>query len=221
MSKNEKNVPTTDTDFNDVQAVIAEKVAANIINWGIDPNWFNNTFLPARQKWERAWIPYKDKSQRTPLITFEKNQARKEYEPHLRLLVKNLEINTLVTNEERASMGILPPKPRTPVSVPTSRPSLYIKTDMPTEITIDFRDYESTSRAKPAGVHGIEIKYAMLDFQPKDPEELIHSVFDTRSPYTLKFNGHDRGKTVYIAGRWENTKGEKGPWCDIITVIIP
>jgi hypothetical protein len=30
-----------------------------------------------------------------------------------------------------------------------------------------------------------------------------------------------RGKTVYFALRWENTRGEKGPWSEIMSAIIP
>jgi hypothetical protein len=31
----------------------------------------------------------------------------------------------------------------------------------------------------------------------------------------------ERGKPVYYAGRWQNEKGEKGPWGDIVSAIIP
>jgi hypothetical protein len=54
-----------------------------------------------------------------------------------------------------------------------------------------------------------------------DADELVHSSFDTHTPFKLKFNGHERGKTVYFALRWENTRGEKGPWSAVISAIIP
>jgi hypothetical protein len=53
------------------------------------------------------------------------------------------------------------------------------------------------------------------------PEALIHSEFDTASPFTLNFQGHERGKTVYFCLRWENTVGEKGPWGEIYSAIVP
>jgi hypothetical protein len=31
----------------------------------------------------------------------------------------------------------------------------------------------------------------------------------------------DRGKKLYFALRWENTRGEKGPWSEIHSTIIP
>lgn len=39
--------------------------------------------------------------------------------------------------------------------------------------------------------------------------------------HTLTFDENQRGKTVYFALRWENTRGEKGPWSQIVSSIIP
>ncbi|MDR0728658.1 MAG: hypothetical protein LBF19_00825, partial [Prevotellaceae bacterium] len=79
----------------------------------------------------------------------------------------------------------------------------------------------SAGRAKPAGVHGAEIAWAILDTPPDDWGALTHSSFDTHTPFRLSFPGDDRGKTLYFALRWENTTGEKGLWSDIQSVIIP
>jgi peptide methionine sulfoxide reductase MsrA len=63
--------------------------------------------------------------------------------------------------------------------------------------------------------------WAISDVPVIDTNELIRTVFDTHTPITLEFEGHDRGKTVYFALRWENTRGEKGPWSAIQSAIIP
>jgi hypothetical protein len=31
----------------------------------------------------------------------------------------------------------------------------------------------------------------------------------------------DRGKTVYFCLCWENNRGEKGPWSEIVFAVIP
>ncbi|MDR2361331.1 MAG: hypothetical protein LBD91_01215 [Prevotellaceae bacterium] len=54
---------------------------------------------------------------------------------------------------------------------------------------------------------------------PTDWEELLHSSFATRSPMRMTFSGHDRGKRLFLAARWENNRGEKGPCTEIFTVI--
>jgi hypothetical protein len=46
-------------------------------------------------------------------------------------------------------------------------------------------------------------------------------VFDTNSPLDIEFTEEDRGKVVWFAVRWENTRGEKGPWSEIYFAIIP
>jgi hypothetical protein len=118
-------------------------------------------------------------------------------------------------------MGIFPPKPRTPNQKPTTFPDAFVKSDVIRELTVDFRDHESLSRGKPHGIHGVEIRWAILDHQPQDVNELIHSEFDTHSPFTLEFKENERGQTVWFCLRWENTRGEKGPWSEFISAIIP
>jgi hypothetical protein len=88
-------------------------------------------------------------------------------------------------------------------------------------VEVDFFDAETGQKAKPKGVHGVEIKWRMLDIPPSTVEELIYSAFDTRTPFTLEFEENERGRTIYFALRWENTRGEKGPWSDISSAIIP
>jgi hypothetical protein len=39
---------------------------------------------------------------------------------------------------------------------------------------------------------------------------MTHSAVNTHSPCTFIFEHDQRGKTVYFALRWENTRGEKG-----------
>jgi hypothetical protein len=88
-------------------------------------------------------------------------------------------------------------------------------------VEIHFRDADSDRKAKPAGVHGVEVAWAVLDATPENWEELTHSSFDTHTPLVLSFERDQRGKTLYFALRWENTTGEKGHWSDIQSAIIP
>jgi hypothetical protein len=76
-------------------------------------------------------------------------------------------------------------------------------------------------RGKPKGVHGAEIRWAILDHIPLNIEELHEPAFSTRSPFDFEFREEDRGKMFYFCIRWENTTGKKGPWSEIIAVRIP
>jgi hypothetical protein len=56
---------------------------------------------------------------------------------------------------------------------------------------------------------------------PATVEDLINSAFDTKSPYTFVFEEAQRRKMLYFCLRWENGKGEKGPWSEIYSAVIP
>jgi hypothetical protein len=61
----------------------------------------------------------------------------------------------------------------------------------------------------------------MRDTPPDSLKDLVNSSFDTHTSFTFEFRGDERGKTVYFCLRWENTRGQKGPWSKIVNAIIP
>jgi hypothetical protein len=153
-----------------------------------------------------------------------RKEANKAFIKNIRRFVnKFMNNNDKIGPAERAEAGLNPhtggggghnPKPTTMVEA-------KVDSSIIRRITIRFKDAVSTSRAKPKGVHGAEIRWAILDHFPLSVNELIHSEFDTSSPYTLIFDDTDRGKTLYFCLRWENTVNEKGPWSEIYSAIIP
>jgi hypothetical protein len=70
-------------------------------------------------------------------------------------------------------------------------------------------------------MHGAEARWVLSQTPPVDWSELQNSDFATRSPFRLTFEGHDRGKWLYFAVRWETNRGKKGPWTDIASCIVP
>jgi hypothetical protein len=217
-----KTIPTKDVDFNEKQEIITVKTRPKLTTWGISKPWFEEHIVPAKEDWVSAWENYQDPTQRTPLITFLKNEKRKVYEKLLRILVQMLESSPLVTDDDRRSMGIvIRDTTHTPVKPPKTYPEFTVDSSMIRCLMILFWDFGSTSKAKPHGVHGAEIRWAILDQPPVLVEELVHSNFDTRSPFELAFEENERGKTVYFCLRWENTRGEKGPWSEIVMAVIP
>ncbi|MDR1862776.1 MAG: hypothetical protein LBQ67_02525 [Treponema sp.] len=86
-----------------------------------------------------------------------------------------------------------------------------------------YRDKGSARRGKPADVHGIEVRWAFLDKPPLDIKtEFTQSSFDTKSPLILNFEEFDRGKRIYLAGRWEiSREGIKGEFGDIVSAVVP
>ncbi|MDR1171363.1 MAG: hypothetical protein LBL24_02800 [Bacteroidales bacterium] len=161
---------------------------------------------------------------RTRLSIQAKNTARKVLTADVRLSVKEyLAYNHEVTDEDRDGLGIPVHKTtRTPSPVAKEAPEADTDTSVIGRITIGF--FEKGNRhkkAKPEGQHCVEIAWVLSDTPVTRWDGLIHSSVDTNSPFTLVFENDQRGKTVYFALRWENTRGEKGPWGEIYNAIIP
>jgi hypothetical protein len=152
-----------------------------------------------------------------------KNEARDALKTALRAFVKAyLTYNPAVSDIDKESMGLpLHDATRTPTPPPSTIPEIELDSSIIRQITVHFKNNGSGKRGKPQGVHGIELRWSLLDTAPSSVEALANSAFDTASPYTFSFDEADRGKALYICPRWENNKGNKGPWGEIVKALVP
>jgi hypothetical protein len=219
------NIPSSDADFDvffeNIVNYVDQKCDANPPIWNHILQTFRQELHTARDAWTAAYEPVK--VPHSPVQTAEKNRVRKSSEAALREFINRFLRYEPVTNEDRDNMAIHNKKDgHTPVAVPTTSPQLTVDTSTRRRLIIYYKDEKSGRRGKPAGVHGIEIRWAILDHPPTSIKELINSAFDTNSPLILEFDEQDRGKRVYMAGCWEIAReGEKGPFSAIVEAIIP
>jgi hypothetical protein len=172
------------------------------------------------QKFELAIEP----ATRTKVSVQAKNDARNMLKKMVRQAVKEyLVYNHAVTDPDRDVLGLpIHKTTRTRAPIAINAPDAEVDTSTIGRLIIHFFDKGGKhKKAKPAGQHGIEIAWVLSDTPPTRWDELLHSNTDTNSPFTLVFEYNQRGKTVHFALRWENTRGEKGPWGDIHSAIIP
>ena len=216
-----RTIPSRDADFNVWQHIFAAAVQQYRNTWQLDIIWLESLFDPARDKWNDIWAVFEDPATRTTLVTAAKTDHRVVYERYLAKLVSNLKVNTLLTDEDRRAAGIvINDRKPTPVPEPNTFPVATVDISMIRRVTVHFRDSEREKAGKPHGVHGVEIRWVIADKEP-EVEELTNSSFDTRSPFTFKFEDAQRTKTIWMCLRWENTRGEKGPWGEMISAIVP
>jgi hypothetical protein len=186
--------------------------------------WFVDSFDVAYTVFITAYKAWENPALRTHVITAKLINAEKAFKPVYRQLYKGvLRENPLVTDADLIAMG-LPERSsggHTPTPVPQTSPEAEIRLPEPAVVEIHFRDEGSVHRGKPAGVHGAEIAWAVLDTPPEKWSQLTNSSFDTKSPFQFTFEGDQRGKKLYFALRWENTRGVKGPWSNILSAVIP
>ena len=127
-----------------------------------------------------------------------------------------------LNEEDLLSLGL-----RLPDTVRTDHINVTEEVDFVLEIAgirqvhVRFWQHGLASMAKPAGYDGAVLDWGVLDAPPSEPEDLTNHTMASRTPHTLQFTEEERGKTVYIALRWQNERGNTGPWSDIKSTVVP
>jgi hypothetical protein len=215
-------VPRNTAAFNVWQGILVTAISAKHTVFGIPPEEMRK-IETVQARWTAAFTAAENPATRTKGSVREKQEARKEYESGLRRLIRAyVAYNPAVTDKEREDMGLpVYGRTHTPVPVPATRPEFNIDPVDFRRLKIDFRDMGSTGKAKPCGSSGAVIACAVLDAPPVDVGDLVRSVLATRTPHILEFLESERGKTVYVALCWQNSKGQRGPWSEIESAIVP
>ena len=155
--------------------------------------------------------------------TRHKNDVREKFEDDVRVAVRMIQANNKVSDASRDAAGVHVHKStRTPVHPPTTPPVGFVMASDRLEHTLSFSDSSTpTRRAKPAGVTGCEVYLFIGDDTPQSPSRYTFRLLATRTPQRIDFADEDAGKTANYLLRWVNTKGEHGPWSQIISATIP
>jgi hypothetical protein len=180
--------------------------------------------LQQHADFEQKFQVAEDPSTHTPLTVATKNAARKLVEKTVRQAVKEYLINNhLLTEADFKGLGLPVHKTtHTPSPVAGEAPDYEIDSRVIRRLIIYFFARGSQRRkGKEVGQHGGEILWAIRDTPPTSIHDLTNSTFDTHSPVTFTFDEDQRGKVFYFVIRWENNVGEKGPWSEIRSAIIP
>ena len=131
----------------------------------------------------------------------------------MRPLVRRLQASPLVSDAEKASLGITVAAAPSPIGAPTTAPIVSIECGNRLQQTLRFVDSATpTKKAKPQGALGVEIWNKVGITPPTGEAELRFVAVDTNAPYTMNFDPADGGKTNYVWMRWVSPTGERGPW---------
>ncbi|MDR3268674.1 MAG: hypothetical protein LBT83_06370 [Tannerella sp.] len=216
------------TQVNKTEDYINDPQTEKLNDFGYDVgskiyNWIMMQFLSALNTFNAAYAAWFDADLRTRIAQIDLDESERRLKRLYRQLYGLLKGNPLVTGHDLMMMG-MPLRPsggRKPSPAPVTLVEAEFELRPPEVIWIHYRDAGATDKAKPAGMHGVEAVYRVSDVPVTDPEELIHSVFETRTPLKMVFDSKDRGRRLYIAFRWENTAGRKGDRSEIYEAIIP
>jgi hypothetical protein len=189
---------------------------------GANRIWVMNEFNVKRQKFVADFENWRNPSERTPV----KNAALRDSEKEIRSAYRKLYMGLLkyspsVTDADLIAMNF-PSRiiKHTALNIFDLSIVANATSDSSGVVRIHFRDAGEPGKAKPKGVHCAEIVHALLPEPPGDWTELTVSSIALRSPLKLVFSDENRGKILYYAVRWENNRGEKGRWSEILSVRI-
>lgn len=151
-----------------------------------------------------------------------KNTRKQTGDGLIRSMALRIKGNPAVTDAMLTAAG-LPPRDTTPTHspVPVSVPVLTIGTAHRLQHTINFADEGTpTSRAKPAGVAGCEIRMKVGGTAPADFNDCEYLATDSRTPYVVDFEIAQAGELVYYLARWISTRQQPGPWGALATATV-
>jgi hypothetical protein len=181
------------------------------------------TLTELRDDYSAKLILAEETVTRTKVTVQDKNDARKILKAMLRQDIKEyLNYNRALSDSDRDTLGLpVYKKGRTLSAVARTHPDYDVDSHEIRCLRINFFEHDNRhSRAKPAGQLGVEVRWGIFDVPPRSIDDLTHSNLVTRTPFTLAFDEYQRGKTVYFCLCWQNTRGEKGPWSEIVGAII-
>jgi len=152
----------------------------------------------------------------------EKNRVRKIAETALRAFINYFLRHKAVTDYDRDCMKITNRRStRTQRFIVNEIVALILRVREISEIQALFTVKGASNKAKPTGYNGAVFAWGFSDEVPKSPEDLPNRVLATRSHFTLKFDGKDRGKRVWVSAAWQNRRGIIGNFCPVQTTLVP
>ncbi|MDR0598979.1 MAG: hypothetical protein LBG84_02695 [Treponema sp.] len=198
-----------------------EKLQAHGTEWQIPPGEAAEVeALTTEFKVRRAKCAGPDRSK---ALVSEKDAVKEALIARVRTMVKFRFNNPIISDADRVSAGLHPrDRTRTPVPVPATRCLIAdVKPLGGFRVEIRFQDEAAPeSRAIPYGCNGALLNYAFGPEKEMDYDRLLHSALLTNNPWVLTLPPGAEGAFLSLACRWQNNKGELGPWSEIMYIAV-
>lgn len=144
-----------------------------------------------------------------------KNQAKTEAKRVMREFAnEHVRFNRLVEDPVRTALGIRP-RDTTPTvhPRPAERPETVVEnTKNRLEHNVMALNPETRTATRPADAHGVRFAWKVGGEKPAGGEDLPKGQFSRKTSIRVAFPEADKGKPVWYATCYENTRGEAGLW---------
>ncbi|GHU28626.1 hypothetical protein FACS1894172_02410 [Spirochaetia bacterium] len=225
MAHSQDYIPTRDADFDgwfeNLRKYVTEKSSGQNSMWIHIPQEKITAFAELYTTWHTAYG--KTIAPHTSVDTEAKNRARKAAIVFIRPFVAQFLKFDPVTNEDRMSMRIHNRDTiHSTIGIPTTRPVISdIRPLGGFQVVLRFQDEATPARkAVPYGYNGCLLNFTWGAERVTDYAALTQTQLMTRSIWTLSLPPEAEKTYLSCAPRWQNEKGELGPWGEIKTVVI-
>ncbi len=214
-------IPAKDADFNDFQTIACPYLNTRAVALGLDAGEITN-MLALHTSWDTNWTLYINAATRTASVITTKSDTKLDLTASLRELIQDAKRSPSITDTDRTTLNLPNPNEvRTHVKPPTSVPDIEVrKIEHLIHVLNITNPDEPESRAKPKGVANIEIYKALGIEKPKSMDSFKFIGTSTRTLYTAKHVIEEMGQTAWYIARYVSTRGEAGPWSDVISSVI-
>ena len=203
--------------------VAANRNAIGFEAGGQNGRWYDQTYMPKLILYVAAYNTWANPATSTPVAFDNLKDAEKAFFPLYRDFHATVKASPLVTNGQLEEMGL--PRRHSGGRQPHPVDSIFIYLNVipigNLAIKVAFENRDTGKSVIPYYLNGALLYYQVSDAPVVDQNELTQSELATHSPYGKVFDPTQRGKYFSVAARWQNRRGETGPWSEIVTVIIP
>jgi hypothetical protein len=151
-----------------------------------------------------------------------KDAAKADMLATVRLYGQQIKTNAGVSNSDKADLGLnIDDVTPTPIPPPATNPLLSIVAATTLAHTMRFADVTTPDkRSKPVGTISLQL-YRTIDVASAvDPAAADFIGAFTKQPLETSFVSADVGKIATYWGRWQNRRGEVGPWSPAVSMRI-
>ena len=220
MKRRADFVPARDADFDNWQGPLHEYASTKLTGYIPAPRLAEWTRL--KQAWDAAYAKVKGGDSKSS-EKLAKNEARGELEWIIRDLVKKAfnVATSVVTDEVRRELGLtVYTGARVSRVIGHQTPGLLGKEVGRTHELSFFRPDDVNHRGVIPEADGVEIYWKKGGEASTDIADYTFLVAIRRSPHVVEFEPEDATTLVHYVSRWYNSKGEKGPWSNFVTLVV-
>ncbi|GHU23823.1 hypothetical protein FACS1894172_15140 [Spirochaetia bacterium] len=215
------------------QGIVSDRVS----DWKIPDEELTN-FNTLVSDAQEAFDKTQDRSTRNHLDTVRCNKAFKALDATMRFFKKHYFLMPPLTAEDFASLLLNTPDIiRTDIPAPTAIPGMEFSHPGFGQVTVHLKPMIGSIESAKKSNYNFNIRYGIRPFNgatveealgqkrylvniPTQAEDLPQSNFIKHMKETFTFGQDEVGKTVYFCVRYQNAKGQPGPWSPIFHTVI-